>query len=121
MKKEIINKSAVYLNIKGHKSDYILPDNNIMFCKANSAYTHLHIADGKIITWCKPLKKVEAELSACKNFCRIHKSYLANLLYVEKIIHEPKPAVVFKNGAILNISFRKKGLLNKSLKNFYRK
>ncbi|MBL4624994.1 MAG: LytTR family transcriptional regulator [Flavobacteriales bacterium] len=51
---------------------------NIIYCEADSNYTHIHLKNSRKITVTKTLKVYEELLSPSK-FHRIHQSYLVNL------------------------------------------
>lgn len=64
-----------------HSTKYVeLKD--LLFCKADGAYTYLFLKDGQKITASKGLKYYEDLLSHNDAFQRCHKSFLVNLSYV---------------------------------------
>ncbi|MDN4165646.1 response regulator [Cytophagales bacterium LB-30] len=60
--------------------------NNILFLKADGAYTHIYLDNANTIVSSKSLKTFEENLSENRNFFRCHKSYIVNLHYVTDFI-----------------------------------
>jgi DNA-binding LytR/AlgR family response regulator len=58
----------------------------VLFARGESNYTILHMADNKKFTVSHTLKVIEDKLPA-SIFCRVHKSYLINLEYIDLIEH----------------------------------
>lgn len=58
----------------------------ILFLKAEGAYTEIMLTNGKVITASKGLKKYEEILKDNRSFFRCHKSYIINLNYVSEHI-----------------------------------
>lgn len=58
----------------------------IVFFKAEGAYTELMLTNGKVITASKGLKKYEEILKDNRSFFRCHKSYIINLNFVTEHI-----------------------------------
>ena len=57
----------------------------IRYCKADSNYTEIHLADGHKIVVSKTLKWTASQLKSERFFCRCHQSYLVNLRYVSRL------------------------------------
>jgi len=104
------------LLINSHTGLYTIPYNNILYCKANSSYTEIHLVNGGKITYCKTLKQVENVLQAPNIFYRIHKSFLINKDFIFQLKYKPKPEVVLLNNIHVDVSFRKTGWLAGKLK-----
>lgn len=60
---------------------YFINENDIIYLKAEGAYTTLYLKDEQTITLSKKLKSIEESLEA-NFFFRIHHSYTVNLLHV---------------------------------------
>lgn len=58
---------------------------NIAYCKAESNYTHVVMADGQKILVAKTLKEIDETLSG-KDFFRVHNSYLVNINHITKFV-----------------------------------
>jgi len=61
--------------------------------------------NGSVSIYAKTLKKFELELSEQKQFVRVNKSVIVNLLFVNKI---NKDVIELCNGTIVKISRRRK-------------
>ncbi len=58
----------------------------ILFLKAEGAYTEIMLTGGKVITASKGLKKYEEILKDNRSFFRCHKSYIVNLRHITEHI-----------------------------------
>jgi two-component system LytT family response regulator len=65
----------------GHRID-LIDIYEIVFCKACSNYTEIHLSDGRKMLLSKTLKSIESMLHGYACFSRPHKSYLVNLCFV---------------------------------------
>ncbi len=83
------------------------PVDEIIYCKADSSYTTLFLANDKKITVAKTLKEFENILPET-DFCRIHHSTLVNLAHVVKYVKGEGGYVIISNDQHLNVSRRKK-------------
>ena len=80
-------------------------EQNIISFNAEGNYTKINPLDGSVSIYAKTLKKFELELSEQKQFVRINKSVIVNLLFVNKI---NKDAIELCNGTIVKIARRRK-------------
>jgi two-component system LytT family response regulator len=89
-----------------------LPDfNDIVYCKAESNYTHIYLQNNSIIVP-KVLKCFESILPS-DTFLRIHKSYLININFITGF--KTNKIVVLKSHIDIPIARRRKSLLLKEL------
>ena len=72
------------LIIPTKQGDHQFAEKDIMFCLADSNYTHIHLAGGKKFLASKTLSDIESMLPESK-FIRIHKSHLVNLQHVLRV------------------------------------
>jgi two-component system, LytTR family, response regulator len=84
--------------------------NEIMFFKADSAYTHVFFTDGKKITISKPLQEYQG-LEDTGLFVRINRSYIINVEQIAKISRKEGGFVEMKNGEQIALSAEKRQLL----------
>lgn len=63
-----------------------IPLTEILFFKANGAYTNVYLQNGKEIMTSKNLKHYEDALSGNKDFLRSHKSYLVNHNHISEYV-----------------------------------
>jgi DNA-binding LytR/AlgR family response regulator len=68
-------------------------------------YTQINPLDGSFSIYAKTLKKFELELLEQKQFVRVNKSVIVNLLFVNKINDD---TIELCNGTIVRISRRRK-------------
>lgn len=80
---------------------------NILYCEAEENFTQFYFTDGKKSLICRKLKFFEQVLSA-HGFCRIHRSYLINLEYVQRYIKGKGGTVVLENGQQLQVANARK-------------
>jgi len=65
-----------YLSVKKGFEIKVIPLEDIRFFKSANIYTELHLNDGHVVIYDKPVKQLLPLLPA--NYCRIHKSYIIN-------------------------------------------
>lgn len=75
-----INKIAVP---EGNQLHFIKPE-SIIYIKADNSYSEIYLDNGKKMTVSRSIKNFEDGLKQNNSFCRIHKSYLINTLFVER-------------------------------------
>lgn len=78
--------SAPKLAVHTINSVKFIETDQIIFFKAEGAYTELMLTNGKVITASKGLKKYEEILKDNRTFFRCHKSYIINLNFVTEHI-----------------------------------
>ncbi|MDI1254552.1 MAG: LytTR family DNA-binding domain-containing protein [Flavobacterium sp.] len=72
-----------FLTIKDKSGHWFIQHSNILYVQADSNYSYIHRINNKRITVTKTLKDIELMLP--KTFLRVHKSYIINITYIEKI------------------------------------
>lgn len=91
--------------------DYILIE-NIVYCEADSNYTHIVLKEGKSLLMSRPLKELDLQLRSYQ-FIRIHHSYLINPNHMLRYVRGNAGYVVMSNNKSLNVSrTRKQELMN---------
>ena len=86
---------------------------NILFLEANGSYTNVYLKDGVKEVVSKNLNYFD-EILPAGDFCRVHHSYLININAVKKYFKGRGGYVEMENGAIIEISVRRKeDFLNK--------
>lgn len=81
--------------------------NDIIRCEAEGSYTQVILKNKKPICATRKIKGFE-ELLADYHFCRVHRSFLINLNYIEKYHKGEGGYVVMSDGATVDVSRRKK-------------
>jgi len=84
---------------------YVPYEQNIISFIAQGNYTQINPLKGSVSIYAKTLKKFELELSEQKQFVRVNKSVIMNLLFVNKII---KDVIELCNGTIVKIPRRRR-------------
>lgn len=93
------NKIAVHNN----DSVTFVDPSDILYCKADSNYTTIHLEDESKVLIAKTLKEVSETLNG-KDFYRVHKSYLVNLGKIVKFIKDDGGYLVMKDGQQISVS-----------------
>ncbi|MCO6498235.1 MAG: response regulator transcription factor [Chitinophagaceae bacterium] len=79
----------------------------IIYIESSSNYSRLHLENGKVLLVTRLLKEFD-ELLSPYSFFRVHHSYLINLNHLKKYVRGDGGQVVLSNGAILDVSRRRK-------------
>jgi two-component system LytT family response regulator len=80
---------------------------DIMYCEAADNFTCFYLQSGEKHLICRKLKFYH-ELLQPQGFCRIHRSTLVNLAYVQRYIKGKGGTVVLKNGKELTVAQSRK-------------
>ena len=80
---------------------------NILYCEAADNFTCFYLSSGKKHMICRKLKFYEKLLEQY-GFCRIHRSSIINLAYVQRYIKGKGGLVILKNGKELSVSQSRK-------------
>lgn len=110
--KDLMAEMHKPLNLKRimiHSSDGIevLMLEEILYCQAASNYTYIFTTDGRKILASKTLSDIDKSLQQ-NNFVRVHKSYTANLKFVQRYSSSDGGSLVFRDGQAIPVSRRKK-------------
>jgi two-component system, LytTR family, response regulator len=79
----------------------------IIKCQADRAYCHFFLADKRTVLVSKPMKEFEDVLTS-KGFLKVHKSTIVNMQHIEKFIRGKAGYLLMSDGAMVNISVRKR-------------
>ena len=88
---------------------YAQRSQDIVYLEASDNYTNIFMTTGKKLLVSRTLKIFE-ELLPPETFLRIHHGYIVNKFQVEKYIRGEGGQVVMRNGAVLDVSKRKKSM-----------
>ena len=80
---------------------------DILYCVAESNYSHLHMIDRKKYTMSKTLKETELLLTHL-NFFRIHQSYIINIDHMQRYMRDDGGYVIMVDGKKIPIAKRRK-------------
>ena len=98
-KSKFVNKIA----LRNNDGISFISLDNIIFIEGDSAYSIFHMVNQKKIVISKTLSFVE-ELLDEPFFFRVHKSYIANLKYVENYIRGDGGEIIMSNGMSISLS-----------------
>ena len=101
------NKDAAKIALPTLEGLMMVHVNEIIYCESVSAYTKFFLSDKRCITVSKVLKDAE-DLLADKGFCRVHNSYLVNMIYVQRYIRGNGGEVIMSNGTNIPVSRTKR-------------
>jgi two-component system LytT family response regulator len=82
----------------------ILNLKDISYFKAEGSYTHIFFEDNSSLLVSKNLKHFEYILSSIHHFVRIHRSYIANINYVKKIVRKEGGILLLENKTELPVA-----------------
>ncbi|WP_373511490.1 LytR/AlgR family response regulator transcription factor [Persicitalea sp.] len=94
-----IPQNSVHIGAYEHAQ----PD-EIVLCKGDSNYTHVHFADGRKLTVATTLKIIQERLNA-QSFVRVNRSGLINK---DHIAHYDRDEITLTNGTKLPIARRRR-------------
>ena len=108
---ENITNEVKKIVLRTSDSIHLVNVKDIMHCRSDGNYTHIHIAPGKKLLVSRTLKEFDNLLTPY-GFFRIHQSHLANLNYMDYFNREYEH-VVLRDGTSLPVSSRRKDQLLK--------
>jgi two-component system LytT family response regulator len=92
---------------------------DIIYCEADNTYTTFFLTNGKPFVSSKSIIDFELLLQDT-SFCRIHKSFLVNMLHIKEYVKGEGGSVILSNNAELEVSRRKKDYFLSRIKEYYR-
>ncbi|HNR08520.1 MAG TPA: LytTR family DNA-binding domain-containing protein [Saprospiraceae bacterium] len=111
--KQLKYPTRIFINTQ--KEIIVLPLNEIVFLSAEGSYTSFSLKDGRALISGKNLKTYASVVEQHPDFVRVHRSYIINQAYLDKI-EKKKPGLIFHftSGTILSMnSFRKEEWFDK--------
>jgi DNA-binding LytR/AlgR family response regulator len=99
-------KEPAVIRINGAGSVTIVKATDITLCKGADDYVELHLIDGRTILHSGALNDLETGLPA--SFLRVHRSYIVNAAFIEKLTRESSGigVLTLSNGAEAPVSRR---------------
>ena len=97
------------------KTIYVNMD-DILYCKADSNYTEVHMLNNQKEMLSKKLKELEVQVNS--SFFRVHNSYLVNINYIKEFVKNEGLYLVLENGTTIPVSRAKKTELQELLNHF---
>ena len=103
-------KSKKKIILKTFDNIYLVKLIDIVYCESNDNYTNFHLLGDKKILVSNTLKDYDEMLSEY-GFFRAHKSYLINLMHIDRFEKAEGGAIVLNNEIKLPVASRKKDQL----------
>lgn len=85
--------------------------NEILYLKADGAYTHIYLQAKQPVTVSKNLKYFEAALNGLPGFVRVHRSYLINTRHIVKYDKADRGSVIMSDDAVIDIARERREVL----------
>ncbi len=103
-----------------HSKGFVLVHlSDIIYCEADNTYTTFFLTTGKPFVSSKSIIDFELLLQDT-SFCRIHKSFLVNMLHIKEYVKGEGGSVILSNNAELEVSRRKKDHFLARVKEYYK-
>lgn len=104
---ELLNKQKDKITVSTAESVYFIPMEDIVKIEGLNNYSCIHLKDKSTLVASKTLKYFEGQLSDF-GFIRAHKSYLVNLIFVERILNRDGGQILLKSGDTLDVTREKR-------------
>jgi two-component system LytT family response regulator len=85
----------IIVSVAGGFEIITIPD--ILYLKAEGSYTKLYLINGQSITISKNLKYFDSVLESNHQFFRVHRSYIANIQTIKRIIRKDGYCIVMED------------------------
>jgi two-component system LytT family response regulator len=99
-----------HITIKDRNAHWFIKFNDVFYIQSDGSYCNIYRLDNTKIIVTKPLKEIETLLP--KAFIRVHKSYLVNTAYIEKINTTNRLITLHHKTGIIKINEKNKSKLN---------
>jgi two-component system LytT family response regulator len=115
---EIVETNNRLISINTHEKYFFINSNDVEYVEASGPYSVLYLKNNKSITASKNLKYFESILTT-KNFIRVGKSLILNVLELEEIDkHDKFDKIVTKLGRSIEINKKLRNELSEKLLNY---
>lgn len=104
LKQNLSGNSPQKIAVPSSNSIKFIEVDEILFFKAEGAYTDITLLDGKVITVSKGLKKFEDTLIDNTKFFRCHKSYIINLDHITEHVKSEGGYLMLQNKYQVSLS-----------------
>lgn len=101
------NQQVDRIALSTHDGLNFVQTKDIAYCKADSNYTNVVMANGQNILVAKTLKELDETLSG-KDFFRVHHSYLVNINHISKFVRGDGGYIVMHDKTEITISRSKR-------------
>lgn len=113
-KKQALGTTLPLIRLSDKDNTLFVGPEKIMFVKAQGRYSNIILHDQRFFTLARNIGELEEDLPP-HIFLRPHKSYLVNIMGVDKISHKDGGFLVLKNGVEIEIARRKRTEIIKRL------
>lgn len=109
---------AKYLVVRKRNENHIISINDVLFFKADGYLVEVHLTNGKMELYDKPLNRLEQVLP--ENYIRIHRSFITDINQIQFYRHKGNAVyeIVLKNGLVLPLSSGQLKILKDLLSGF---
>lgn len=104
------------IEIRNTRVIHYIEIGEIVYCKAERMYSDIYLQNCERIIFSQPLKELE-QILPTSYFCKIHKSYIANIKYLSKMKRlKNRDFAILNNTIELPVSRNQKTHLMKMIK-----
>jgi len=104
---EMMNKQKDKIMISTSESIYFIPIEDIVKVEGLNNYSCIHLNDKSKLVASKTLKYFESQLYSF-GFIRAHKSFLVNLIYIERIMNRDGGQILLQTGETIDVTREKR-------------
>jgi two-component system LytT family response regulator len=101
------DKSRKKIILRTFENIHLVNINDIVYCQSHDNYTNFHLLNGKQILVSNTLKDFDEMLSEY-GFFRAHKSYLVNLLHIDRFEKAEGGTIILTDESRVPVATRKK-------------
>ena len=91
----------------------------VIYCEAESSYTIFHLVNKQQVVASKTMIEYEMLLEGT-TFCRIHKSFLVNLIHIKEYLRGEGGSVILTNNLQVEVSRRRKEMFLLKMKELFK-
>jgi two-component system LytT family response regulator len=103
----LINKQSKTITLRTGSDIHLIVINEIIYCSADTSYTHFILEDRDEVVVSNSLKEYENFLSEY-GFIRTHHGYLVNVIHIKRFHKTGQPFLEMSNGHQVPVSVRNK-------------
>jgi two-component system, LytTR family, response regulator len=111
--------SEMKLCVPSLKGFQVINLEDVIYCEAESSYTIFHLVNKQHIVASKSMVEYEALLDGT-SFCRVHKSFLVNLIHIKEYHRGEGGTLILTNNMEVEVSRRKKDIFIARMKQLFK-
>jgi two-component system, LytTR family, response regulator len=104
LRENLSTQSSKRIAVPSGNAIKFIDTENIVFLKADSSYTEIYFTDGTQLVVSRTLKNFDDIFDTSGPFFRCHKSYIANITYINEYIKSDGGYLMMKNGHQVSVS-----------------